>query len=83
MNSDEVVASFSSSLSLNGFSAWWSWPLWLVLHGLRATLLLVAGRVDEAMVMLFYIMRKKAVVRCWARAEDDEAVVRCDTGDGV
>lgn len=50
---------------------------------MRATLLLVAGRVDEAMVMLFYIMRKKAVVRCWARAEDDEAVVRCDTGDGV
>ena len=55
----------------------------MALHGPRATLLLVTGGVEEAMVMLFYLMRKKVVARCWARVEDDEAVVRCDTGDGV
>ena len=41
------------------------------------------GGVEEGAVMLFCSMRKMVAVRYWARAEDDEVVVRYDAGDGV
>ena len=41
------------------------------------------GGVEDVAVMLFCLTRKKAAVRCWARVEDDEAVLWCNAGDGV
>ena len=55
----------------------------MALHVPRAALLLVMGGVEDVAVMLFCLTRKKAAVRCWARVEDDEAVLWCDACDGV